>query len=199
MAKVSTVSALNWRLRGRGCVFDSGLIGVASGGSLVQITSWPFYPLLLCNGGPFQPRVNDRMAPLPLLVEGTDEETTLLWWWCGFRLMINTCKGTPSLSLRWHLKGDFCKKKKNKHSPRLHSLLNLSSNYRKCFLIWNLHQKIRTDGYLAILENTSILRIFGAFKKINCENFQLRQSHDEQKSDKEGKAHCTVLGHTIHK
>ncbi len=80
-------------------MFDSRLIGVASGGSLVQITSWPFYPLLLCNGGPFQPRTNDRMAPLPLLVVGIDEETTVLRWWCGVRLMVSTCKGTPSLSL----------------------------------------------------------------------------------------------------
>lgn len=46
-----------------GSVFDSGLIGVE--GSLIQIT-----PLLLCNSGPFQPRINDRMALSPLLVVG---------------------------------------------------------------------------------------------------------------------------------
>lgn len=68
MAKVTTAGALNGRLRGKVCVFDSGLIVVASGGSLVQITSRP--PPALCNGGPFRPRINDRMAPLPLLAVG---------------------------------------------------------------------------------------------------------------------------------
>lgn len=68
MAKVTTVSTLNGRLRGKVYVFDSGLIGGASGGSLVQITTWPFTPLLLCNGGPFQPGINNRTTLLPLLV-----------------------------------------------------------------------------------------------------------------------------------
>lgn len=44
MAKVTTAGALNGRLRGKVCVFDSGLIVVASGGSLVQITSRPSPP-----------------------------------------------------------------------------------------------------------------------------------------------------------
>lgn len=96
MAKVTTAGALNGRLRGKVCVFDSGLIVVASGGSLVQITSRPFPPPP-CNGGPFRPRINDRMAPLPLLAVGINYETALMRWWFGFRLMVNTCKGKPSL------------------------------------------------------------------------------------------------------
>lgn len=76
-----------------GAVFDSGLIGVEA--SLVQITTWPLPPPRhLCNSGPFQPKMNDRMALSPLLVRGNmrgEIKTTAMAVFC-FRLMVGGWK-----------------------------------------------------------------------------------------------------------